>query len=291
MNMGGDANWREFLEGKALTHYVNIGEHRLRTIELGTGEPVLLIHGFADSSYCWHRNLGPLAEAGFRAIAFDLPGCGRSDLPSEFRYGVDNLAQLTVELLDRLGIPQAHVIGASMGGGVALSLAVHQPERVGRVVAVAPVCYHPPFRPFVYLFRYRPLAWLIEPLVGPWLADLALQHEYGDSSQLRPHVADQYRLESRRPEYQEACMRALRDFWNESFTTTAELYSEIGVPLYLVWGARDSLISPRRYGPRLAADTGATLTLISGAGHVVQMERSQEFNAAVIDFLSEGYRS
>ena len=289
--MGGDADWNEFLESEALTHFVTIGEHKLRTIEVGTGEPILLIHGFADTVYCWHRNLSPLAEAGFRAIAFDLPGCGQSTLPAGFRYGVDDLALLTTELLDSLGIPQAHVMGASMGGGVALTLAVHHPERVGKVVAVAPVCYHPPFRPFVYLFRYQSLASLIEPLVGPWLADLALRNEYGDSTRLRPQVADQYRLESRRPEYLRACMRALRDYWNESFASTAERYSEIRAPLYLVWGERDSLISPRRYGPRLAADTGANLTIISGAGHVVQLERSQEFNAAVIDFLIKGYSS
>ena len=289
--MGGDANWNEFLKSTALTRFVTIGEHELRTIDLGTGAPVILIHGFADSAYCWHRNLGSLAEAGFRAIAFDLPGCGRSNLPAEFPYGVDDLAQLTLRLLDKLGIPQAHVMGASMGGGVALTLAVHHPERINRVVAVAPVCYHPPFRPFVYLFRYKPIASIIEPLVGPWLADLALRHEYGDPTQLQPQVADQYRLESKRPEYMRACMRALRGFWNKSFTSTAERYSEIHSPLQLVWGARDNLISPRRYGPRLAADTGANLTLISGAGHVVQMERSQEFNAVVIDFLSQRDRS
>ncbi|HHS98150.1 MAG TPA: alpha/beta hydrolase, partial [Chloroflexi bacterium] len=155
--------------GEPFQRTVTFGWHRLRVTEAGSGEPVLLIHGFADSAYTWHRNLDALIEAGFRALAYDQPGCGGSDLPEGFRFGVDDLARVALGLLDALGIDRAHVVGSSMGGGVALYLAVHHPDRVRRVVGVAPVCYHPPFRPFAPLFRCSLFLALARRIAGPWL--------------------------------------------------------------------------------------------------------------------------
>jgi pimeloyl-ACP methyl ester carboxylesterase len=282
--MIGDPAWHEFLETEADVHFVEIGEHRLRVVEYGAGEPLLLVYGNADVVYTWHRNFRPLAEAGFRVIAYDYPGCGESALPDGFHFGVDDLAVLTLKLLDALGVERVHLIGHSMGGGVGLYLAVHHADRLRRVVLLAPVCYHALYRPFIYLFRWPPFCTLAQHIAGPWMVGQTLIREYVDTTLLTHQVQDQYRLACRRSEFIEATIAQLRDFWNDAFADTARHYGEIAVPLHLIWGGRDVTVSPR-FGRRLAADTGAGLTVIPGAGHLLHQARPGAFNEVAIQFL------
>jgi pimeloyl-ACP methyl ester carboxylesterase len=281
----GDPDWQAFLDIEAETQLVTIGRQPLRVVSVGEGEPVLLVHGIADSAYTWHNNLRPLAAAGFRAIAFDYPGSGGSQLCNGFRFGVDDLTELALGLLDALGIERSHYIGHSMGGGIGLQLAVHHAERLQRAVLVAPTCYHALFRPFVYLFRWAPFGALARNvIVGPWMVFQILASEYVDTALLTRHMRAQYELDCRRPECVRATVGLLRDYWNDAFKETARLYREIEVPLYLVWGRRDRTISPR-YGRRLAADTGAPLTVVEGTGHLVHQARPDVFNDTAIRFL------
>jgi 2-hydroxy-6-oxonona-2,4-dienedioate hydrolase len=279
-----DPAWQGFLKTEARVRSVVVGEHRLRVIEVGAGEPLLLVHGFADSAYTWHRNLRPLAEAGFRALAYDHPGCGESTLPPGFRFGVDDLARLALRLLDVLGVERAHLIGSSLGGGIGLQLAIHHPDRLRRVVLEAPTCYHAPARPLIYLARCSPINALARRMAGPWLAEPVLRLEYVDTTLLTSQVLAQYRLAFRRPEYIRACAGMLRDYWNHAFAETARRYREIYVPLHLAWGERDVLVSSR-LALCLAADTGADLTVIPEVGHLAHQARPEVFNEAVVRFL------
>lgn len=188
-------------------------------------------------------------------------------------------------MLDTLGIERTHVIGHSMGGGIGLHLAVYHPDRLCRVVLVAPTCYHAPFRPSVFLFRWGLFNAASRRLAGPWLARPVLLSQYGDTTRLTPPVLAQYRLAFRRPEYLPACAGLLRDYWNGAFYATARRYREIAVPLHLIWGDRDVWVATGHYAPRLAADTGAGLTIIPGAGHMVHQAQPERFNEIAIRFL------
>jgi pimeloyl-ACP methyl ester carboxylesterase len=302
--MNGDLGWKHFLETEARVRFVTVGEHRLRVIEVGAGEPVLLVHGFADSAYTWHCNLRALAGGGFRALAYDHPGCGESALPAGFRFGVDDLARLALDLVDALGIERVHLIGHSMGGGVGLQLAAHHPERLHRVVLVAPTCYHAPFRPFIHLFRSSLFGALTGRLSAPWLVRPVLHLMYGNSALLTRQALLQYRMAFRRPEYVCACAGMLRDHWSDAFVDTARRYRDIRVPLHLVWGRRDIWVSARS-ARRLAADIGADLTTIAGVGHLVHQvppesrsggygnpphdrHTNSRFNETVVRFLGAG---
>ena len=285
--MTGDPDWENFLETEAQVRFIAVGEHRLRVVEIGAGEPVLLVHGLGDSAYTWHRNLPALADAGFRALAYEHPGCGESALPAGFHFGVDDLARLAVGLMDALGIERAHLVGSSMGGGIGLQLAVHQPKRLRRVVLAGATCYRAAFRPFNYLARCSPFCALCCRLGGPWLAEPVLRRVYGDPSLLTPQVVAQYRMAAERPQYRQTCAGMVRDYWNGAFAETARHYQEIRLPLLLVWGARDVCVRAR-YGRRLAADTGADLIVIARAGHLVQQASPEPFNEAVICFLRSG---
>jgi pimeloyl-ACP methyl ester carboxylesterase len=110
----------------------------LSVLEEGDGPPVLLLHGFPDSSHLWRRQIPALTGAGLRVIAPDLRGFGESDRPEgvdAYRVG-HTLADL-VAVLDAVGAERAHVVGHDWGAGVAWAFAGVRPDRVERLVAMS----------------------------------------------------------------------------------------------------------------------------------------------------------
>lgn len=106
----------------------------------GLGGPaVLLIHGFATSSFVW-RNVGPaIAEANLTAFAVDMLGYGASDRPPECDYGIAAQAEYLDRALTAVRVAKATVVGLDLGAAVALRLAASHPDRVERLVLVNPV--------------------------------------------------------------------------------------------------------------------------------------------------------
>jgi pimeloyl-ACP methyl ester carboxylesterase len=103
----------------------------------GEGIPVLLLHGFPDTSRLWRAQVAALAGAGFRAIAPDLRGRGRSERPADGDYALPTVVRDVTGILDALGVERAHVVGHDWGAGVAWLLAALAPERVDRLVAIS----------------------------------------------------------------------------------------------------------------------------------------------------------
>ena len=111
---------------------------RFHVAAQGSGPPVLLLHGFPDTGDVWRHQLPALAGAGFRAIAPDLRGRGRSERPEDVdAYAMRELVADAVGLLDALGIERAHVVGHDWGAAVAWAVAALAPERVDRLVAMS----------------------------------------------------------------------------------------------------------------------------------------------------------
>ncbi|RME08974.1 MAG: alpha/beta fold hydrolase, partial [Ardenticatenia bacterium] len=102
-------------------------------IEEGEGPALLLLHSGGMSSEEWRRHIPAFAKH-FRVIAPDLPGHGRSPLPENEPLSIGAMARAVRTLLDDLGIAEAHVLGSSMGGAVALRLTLDAPERVSRLI-------------------------------------------------------------------------------------------------------------------------------------------------------------
>jgi len=113
---------------------LRIGDVTLHYEDQGTGAPVLLLHGLGSSLRDWEHQL-PALRAGHRVIAVDQRGHGRSER-TPGGYSVAQFALDSAALLERLGIPRAHVVGISMGGMVGFQLAVDHPEKVASLVAI-----------------------------------------------------------------------------------------------------------------------------------------------------------
>jgi haloalkane dehalogenase len=117
--------------------YREAGGLRLAHLDEGDGAPVVFLHGEPTWSFLWRRVIPPLRDAGFRCIAPDLAGFGRSDKPVELGwYSYDRHTELVGGLLADLDLRAATLVVHDWGGPIGLRLAVEQPERVGRVVAM-----------------------------------------------------------------------------------------------------------------------------------------------------------
>lgn len=146
-------------------HAVRLPELRAHVVEAGTGTPILLLHGFPQSSREWSRAMPLLAQHG-HVIAPDLRGFGNSEAP-DARYGLAELRSDAVALLNALEIERAVVVGHDIGALVAMSLAIEHPERVTHVgVLSVPPMY---VRPRPSMVRSMPGLWFQYALATPRL--------------------------------------------------------------------------------------------------------------------------
>jgi haloalkane dehalogenase len=116
-------------------HYREVDGLRLAHIDEGQGPPVLFMHGEPTWSFLWRRLIPPLIGAGFRAIAPDMAGFGRSDKPTDIGwYSYDRHVDLAASILDDLDLRGATIVVHDWGGPIGLRLAVEHPDRIERIV-------------------------------------------------------------------------------------------------------------------------------------------------------------
>jgi haloalkane dehalogenase len=116
-------HWRQF-DGLRLAH-----------LDEGDGSPVIFMHGEPTWSFLWRNVIGPVRDAGFRCIAPDLPGFGRSDKPMDIDwYSYDRHTEATAALLEELDIRDATIVVHDWGGPIGLRAAVEHPDRIKRIV-------------------------------------------------------------------------------------------------------------------------------------------------------------
>jgi len=111
---------------------------RFHVVDEGAGSPVLLLHGFPDTSRLWRAQIAALTDAGYRVIAPDLRGRGASDRPEDVRdYGLSAIVGDVIGILDALGLERAHVVGHDWCAAVAWLTALLAPDRVDHLVAIS----------------------------------------------------------------------------------------------------------------------------------------------------------
>jgi pimeloyl-ACP methyl ester carboxylesterase len=120
------------------TRTVQVNGPDMYVASLGEGPVVVLLHGFPDSHAVWHMQMRALADAGFRAVAPDLRGYGRTSAPLDVvGYAIEHLRGDVVALLDALAIDKVSMVGHDWGAAIAWQVAIHAPERVERLVALS----------------------------------------------------------------------------------------------------------------------------------------------------------
>lgn len=259
-------------------------------VEAGTGFPVILIHGFDHSHYTWRLNQPALAER-FRAIALDLPGFGASARTRLARFGVRTQAGAVRDFIRELGIDRAHVVGHSLGGTIALRLALEHPEVVDRLVVVDSPIEAPrlPYGLIRRLVGFGPVgpaifkAILYYGSVGGRLFRLGLERTYGPDP-VPPDVAGYFERLHRVRGSADTLVAILKSPPVDPYLP-ADL-PDLRVPLLAIWGGADRVV-PVRVADRLRQLVPtARVEILPGAGHLPHETRPDEFNRLVLEFLA-----
>lgn len=262
----------------------------------GSGRPAfLLLHGFAASTFSWREVMGPMAEWG-TVVAFDRPGFGLTErpMPGEWTgrspYSPEAQADLTVALMDALGIERAVLVGNSAGGTIALLTALTYPERVEALVLVDAAIYVgggvPGWvRPLLNTPQMRHLGPLFARSIRDWGEDFG-RSAWHDPSKLTPEIWEGYT----RPLRAENWDRALWEVTRASHPLGLEKrLGEVRVPVLVITGDDDRIV-PTEQSIRLAGEIpGAQLVVIPECGHVPQEECPGPFLEAVEAFLQNTY--
>jgi pimeloyl-ACP methyl ester carboxylesterase len=284
--------------------FLDVGSLRVHHMQGGRGTPVIFIHGLGSSGYMeWRRNLETVAER-HRVLAPDLPGYGRTDKP-RVRYTIPYFARFIRSYMEESGLRSAVLIGASLGGRVALEVALEEPKRVRKLVLVntlglgrpqvrmAQVAYGlvtiPRVGEAVMGLARDALTWAPRTVVRRFAArysgtgaDLALTMDDGYLSDLR----EMYALEGYRSAYL-STVRSLvnpRAIFGGHHDVTRRL-NELKIPVQLIWGANDPLFPLAHAERARSMIERASLAVIDGAGHTPQAERPEEFNRVLHRFL------
>jgi pimeloyl-ACP methyl ester carboxylesterase len=269
----------------------------VRVAESGSPDApaVLLVHGWGASIYMWRDWFAPLAASGYRVVALDLPGHGLSDKPAEEGcYRLESLVATVREVIALAGLRRPHVVAQSMGGTIALDLAVSGDPALGRLVLVNPACFgHVRLLPLARRASPKVVEPMLARLVPRWVVDRAHRRVYGDPSLITSHDVDQYWAPSQFPGYAPAMRRLLHEFtWtrpavSEMVQRLRALAPPTSPPL-VVLGTRDRLVRDARPYAAALRKAGAPLEIYSsvGGGHAVNEERPHEVLALVTAFLS-----
>ncbi len=256
---------------------------RTHVLELGDGEPVVLLHGSGPgvSAYANWRLTIPALARWRRVIAPDLLGFGRTETNRPPAVDLLAWARQVVEMADALGLARFDVVGNSMGGAIALALAVHYPERVRRVVAMGSVGVPFPITPALdAVWGYVPDLDRMRDLVRLFTWDEAFARDE-ELVRLRYEAS----LEpSARARY-EAMFRPPRQRAVEAAVVAEEGLRALRQPVLLIHG-RDDRVVPLDTSLRLAELLpNARLVIFPRCGHWVQIERRLEFPEVVAAFL------
>lgn len=258
----------------------------------GAGEPILLLHGLGATKGSFLPTVAGLASS-FRTIAVDLPGFGDSYKPFGARYHAPFFARAVVELMNALGLDRAHVIGNSMGGRVALEIGLRYPERVGRLVLLAPSLAWRRERPWAPLVRVLSPELGLVQVTPRWVVE-AIVHRIlpvAQSSWIRAGV-DEFLRAYLTPRGRVAFYAAARQIYLEEPHGSKGFWTRLAglePPALFIWGRHDGLV-PISFAAHVKNTLPSARHLELDCGHVPQVERPAETNAAIAAFLEEGCR-
>lgn len=266
--------------------WIRVGDEHLHVKEAGEGEPLLLIHGFFVWSYFWRKVIPGLSQFA-RVIAPDLRGFGLTERLPGKPLDLWAQADLIVSLMDQVGVKRAVLCGHSMGGEVAMRVALRYPERVrGLVLASSAGYVHRPSQGLERRLLATPLLGrlLIRLLVANQrFAGKAMREAYYDGM-MDPTDLGAYILPGRLPRASRTMARMLLEI---DFGAVGDRIDQVLQPTLLLWGREDPWI-PLSHGERLEQTLPhCRLEVLAHCGHSPPEEHPETFTTAVAKFWRE----
>ena len=246
--------------------------------ELGSGAPVVLLHGLGGDGSRWGPNIRPLA-ADFRVIVPDQVGFGQSDKPlANYHNGM--LAEFLAGFMKAIDVPKASIVGSSMGAWVGIYFAVHYPQMLERLVLVDGGSYRSATGAVAPKDPHRR-----QIQNGVTLAETREFFEimYHNKDLLTDNIIEEGLVMRLRSAYTIGKMQEASDKGLGS--VSEEEARSIKAPTLIVWGKYDRVVDPATADKLQAVIPGSRKVVIDNAGHLPQLEQYAEFNRVVREFL------
>lgn len=253
-------------------------------IEKGSGEPVILLHGFFFDTYMWNKNIDVLAEK-YKVYALDLWGFGYSTR-EPLDYGYPLYTKQLLKFLEALEIPKASLIGQSMGGGTIISFTVSNRERVNKIVLVdaagipnrLPIMGRISNLPKMGEFMYGLNNNIIRKMT---LGNTFLHNKHIITEEYFENATRFHKIKGTT----EVMLRVTRKQFFDTLTEEIEKLSMLDVPILIVWGREEKSI-PLAVGEEMHKILkGSRLEILDQAGHCAHDDQSTIFNQLALDFL------
>jgi pimeloyl-ACP methyl ester carboxylesterase len=270
-------------------HTVLVHGQRIAYLDVGAGPPVILIHGFGGSMWQWEYQQHQLSQH-FRVLTLDLPGAGLSDKP-DIEYRPDQMLNFLVGFMDAVKIPQATLVGNSMGAGLAIGMALEHPAYVARLVLIGGLPQHviekltsPSIK---RALNTSAPSWFISfgnRLFGGLMIESVLREMVHDPALLTPAVLERADRNRQRPGLIKPMMTVRENvpLWETGFATRL---GTITHSTLVLWGEEDRVF-PVAVGEELHQTIkGSQFIRVPKAGHIPQWERPDVVNQALITFI------
>jgi pimeloyl-ACP methyl ester carboxylesterase len=284
--------------------FIDLGTLRAHHTYGGRGSAVVFVHGLGSSGYMeWRQNLESVA-AKHRVFAPDLPGFGRSDKPRA-RYTIAFFTRFIRRYMEDRGLRRASLVGTSLGGRIALEVALEEPKLVRKLVLVNTLGLgRPKVRATQIAYGLVTLPRIGEAVMKAtrdalrWAPPRVIRRVAGRyagiSTDLERTMDDEYLNDLREmygaEGFHAAYLSTIRSLVNPralfgGHHDVTRRLNELKIPVQLIWGADDPMFPLAHASRAHSLIGGARLAVIDGAGHTPQAERPEEFNRVLHDFL------
>ena len=254
--------------------------YEMHYTEYGMGPAVVFIHGSGPGANAWSNffpNIGPISQAGFRCILPDMLGFGYSSKPTGVDYTLELFTPALREFLDRIEVRNCVFVGNSLGGAIAMRLAIDDPPRASKLVMTGPGGIE---TREVY-FKMPGIQKMVSGFVGAGFDREGLKRMLGLLAYDPGHVTDdlvEQRLNVLKTQPKDVLARM-------SITDLTPELERIRCPLLGFWGIEDQFCPASGYEKILRAVPDSRFIMYARTGHWAMIEQAEDFNRNVIDFL------
>jgi pimeloyl-ACP methyl ester carboxylesterase len=254
----------------------------------GKGPVVVLLHGFASSTYTWEKVAPYLNEAGYHVLALDMKGFGWSDKPKDAKYDPYTLMHEVNQWMDALGLKDVTFVGNSLGGAIAWLMALEHPDKVGRLVLIDAAGY-PMAKPFIIRMAGAPLSGIVAKLffcrlIVKWNLKKVYDHE----DWITEEQVNAYYNRLRTENALDAQIAVVRSLKVDLFEKYIKRIPTIDKKTLIIWGRNDRWIPLEEVGYKFRRDlSNSRLVVIPECGHIPQEEHPEKCARLILDFIGD----